>query len=130
MIPRIRVITLAAVSLTASGFSQERVTSPLSKGGTPLNAKWEGVPPEFRESLHLPEWPLPTDLSQWKRDRVEVRKTLITLMGDLPPRPDPRKVRIVSTEDHGDFTLQKIEFHNGADAIVPGYVMLPKLPAG
>lgn len=129
MFPRL-LIALAVMSLAASASGQERVTSPHSKGGTPLNPKWEGVPAEFRESLKLPEWPLPTDLGRWERDRVDVRATLVKLMGDLPPRPDPRKVRVVSTADHEGFTVDKIEFHNGADAIVPGCVMIPKSPAG
>ena len=110
--------------------AQERATSPNSKGGTPLNAKWDGVPAEFRESLQLPEWPLPTDLPQWERDRLEVRRTLVTLLGEMPERPDPAKVRVIATEDRGEFTLEKIEFHNGADALVPGYVMIPKPHAG
>ena len=66
---------------------QERVVSPHSKGGTPLNQKWEGVPAEFRSSITFPDWPLPTDLRRWERDRLEVRRTLLTLMGDLPARP-------------------------------------------
>jgi dienelactone hydrolase len=123
-------LLVALVCTSAIGFGQERVTSPRSKGGTPLNAKWEGVPAEFRESLKLPAWPLPTNLAQWQNDRLKVRETLIKLMGDLPARPDPSKVRTVSTEDRGEFTLEKIEFHNGADAIVPGYIMTPKPHAG
>ncbi len=131
MITRLAVVfALSLMSFALPSFAQERATSPHSKGGTPLNAKWEGVPEDFRASLKLPEWPLPTDLSRWERDRLEVRKTLIGLMGDLPARPDPAKVRVVSREDRGDFILEKIEFHNGADAMVPGYVMLPKTPAG
>ena len=117
-------------SFAAESFGQERVTSPHSKGGTPLNQKWEGVPAEFRESLKFPDWPLPTNLQAWERDRVDVRGTLVKLMGNLPARPDPAKVRVVATEDRGEFTLEKIEFHNGADAIVPGYIMIPKSPAG
>ena len=127
-----RYFCLAGWTMLASVavmFAQERLTSPNSKGGTPLNAKWEGVPPEFRASLQLPEWPLPTNLARWERDRVEVRKTLVGLLGDMPARPDPGKVRVVSTEDRGEFTLEKIEFHNGADALVPGYVMIPKRAA-
>jgi dienelactone hydrolase len=123
-------IAACFLSFATMSSAQERATSPLSKGGTPLNAKWDGVPPEFRESLKLPEWPLPTDLPRWQRDRLEVRQTLLKLLGNLPPRPDPSKVRVVATEDRGDFTLEKIEFHNGADAIVPGYIMIPKSPAG
>jgi dienelactone hydrolase len=120
---------LAAMSLASSASGQERATSPHSKGGTPLNQKWEGVPAEFRASLNLPEWPLPTDLRLWQRDRADVRATLVKLMGDLPPRPDSSNVRVVSREDRGEFTLEKIEFHNGADAVVPGYIMIPKTPA-
>lgn len=110
--------------------AQERATSPHSKGGTPLNAKWEGVPSEFHDSLRLPEWPLPTDLEHWQRERLAVRKTLINLLGEMPARPDPAKVRVVSREDRGNFILEKIEFHNGVDAIVPGYLMLPKGSTG
>lgn len=127
---RLVVVIFTIMSLAAPASGQERATSPHSKGGTPLNQKWEGVPAEFRASLKLPEWPLPTDLRKWERDRQDVRATLVKLMGDLPPRPDPQKVRVVSTEDRGAFTLEKIEFHNGADAIVPGYVMIPKTRAG
>ena len=123
-------IILVVLSFAVSAFGQERATSVRSKGGTPLNEKWDGVPAEFRESLKFPEWPIPTDLPRWKHDRIEVRNTLVKLMGDLPARPDPAKVRIVSTEDRGEFTLEKIQFHNGADAIVPGYIMIPKSPAG
>jgi hypothetical protein len=123
------ISALVATSFSVGAFGQERATSPHSKGGTPLNQKWEGVPAEFRESLKFPTWPLPTDLSQWQRDRGDVRATLVKLMGDLPARPSPAKVKVVSTEDRGEFMLEKIEFHNGADAIVAGYVMIPKLPA-
>ena len=132
MATRISNLTLAlCLMLPAShSFGQERATSPHSKGGTPLNPKWDGIPAEFRASLKLPEWPLPTDLPSWERDRLEVRQTVIALLGDLPPRPDPAQVRVVSREDRGDFILERIEFHNGADAIVPGYIMLPKSPAG
>jgi hypothetical protein len=121
-LPGVFLTALFAVGMSA----QERVTSPRSKGGTPLNQKWEGVPSEFRDAMKFPEWPLPTDLPKWERDRVEVRQTLVKLMGNLPPRPDPTKVRVLTTEDRGDFILDRIEFHNGADAIVPGYVMIPK----
>src|SRR3954463_3189446 len=117
MVSPLTAIVLCPVLFATSLFSQERATSPLSKGGTPLNQKWEGVPAEFRESLKLPEWPLPTDLRRWEHDRLEVRNTLVKLMGDLPARPDPRKVRVVAREDRGEFILEKIEFHNGADAI-------------
>jgi dienelactone hydrolase len=122
----VALTTLLFAHAAMDASAQERLTSPNSKGGTPLNEKWAGVPNEFRESLKLPEWPLPTDLSKWEKDRLGVRATLVKLLGDMPARPEPRKVKVIATEDRGTFTLEKIEFHNGADAIVPGYVMIPK----
>ena len=127
MLSRLPVV-IVAMSVAAGAIGQERATSPHSKGGTPLTPKWAGIPAEFRDSLKLPSWPGPTNLAQWQRDRIQVRETLVGLMGDLPVRPDPARVRIVATEDRGEFTLEKIEFHNGADAVVPGYVMIPKTP--
>ena len=44
----------------------------------------------------------------------------------MPPRPDPRKVKVVSKEDHGDYTLERFEFHNGVDMVVPGILLIPK----
>lgn len=117
---------ICLVLFASIALAQERVTPAKSKGGTLPNEPWSEVPAEFRASLKLPDWPLPTSLSQWTRDRVEVRRTLVQLMGDLPVRPNPAKVRIVSRDDRGDFILEKFEFHNGVDAIVPGYVMIPQ----
>src|SRR4051812_33040414 len=128
---RFMLVTAVVCLMTfaTASFGQERVTSPNSKGGTPLNPKWQDVPPEFRSTLTIPEWPMPTDLRRWEKDRLEVRQTLVKLMGALPPRPDPAKVKVVSHEDRGEFFLDRNEFHNGADAIVPGYVMIPKAAA-
>lgn len=123
-------LTLAAFLLAmllagSQTFAQERVTPARSKGGTPLNEAWKDVPQAYRESLSLPVWPVPTDKAKWERERSGVRDTVIKMLGNLPARPDPAKVKVVSREDKGDFFLEKFEFHNG-DVIVPGYLMLPK----
>jgi len=44
----------------------------------------------------------------------------------MPPRPDPRKIKVVSKEDKDDYTIERIEFHNGVDMIVTGLVLIPK----
>lgn len=119
-------LTVGAALTPTNGFAQVRETPQAAKGGTLNSPAWSEPPALFRESLKIPAFPVPTDRQQWERERVAVRQTLIRLLGDLPPRPDPRRVKVVSREDRGEFVLERIEFHNGVDAVVPGYVMLPR----
>ncbi|HZV36013.1 MAG TPA: alpha/beta hydrolase family protein, partial [Verrucomicrobiae bacterium] len=48
------------------------------------------------------------------------------LLGKLPPRPNVSAMQTLSREDRGDYILEKFQFDNGAGAIVPGYLVLPK----
>ena len=73
----------------------------------------------------VPELPIPATLEQWKKQRKEIRETLIKLMGDIPARPKVTPVKTLSREDKGAYTLEKFEFDNGAGAIVPGYLLIP-----
>src|SRR5262245_14304050 len=77
--------------------------------------------------MKIPDWPLPTDLKKWEgTDRAKTRATLLQCLGEMPERPDPRKVRVVSREDKGEYILEQIEFHNGVDMVVPGLLAIPK----
>jgi dienelactone hydrolase len=81
--------------------------------------------------MRIPDWPLPTDLAQWeKTDRAKTRQTLVELLGPMPPRPDPANVRVISKEDHGAYTLERFEFYNGVDMVVPGIILIPKKRVG
>lgn len=106
--------------------TQVRETPAKARGGTANSPAWSEPPALFRESLKIPAFPLPADLPRWEQERVKVRETLRGLLGDLPPRPDPKLVKVVSREDRGAFILERFEFHNGVDMIVPGYLMIPK----
>jgi dienelactone hydrolase len=44
----------------------------------------------------------------------------------MPPRPSAAKVKVLSTEQFDDFTLERFEFDNGVDMVVPGVLALPK----
>ncbi|HEV7403210.1 MAG TPA: alpha/beta hydrolase family protein [Chthoniobacteraceae bacterium] len=131
----LRRLLFIAVTLacTNSGSAQVRVTPQESKGGPTYGQyaePWVDIPESFRD-LKVPEWPVPTDLKRWQEvDRVEVRATLLRCLGDLPPRPAPAGVKVLSTEDRGDFTLEHFEFHNGVDMVVPGILAIPKKRAG
>jgi hypothetical protein len=116
------LIAIAALPL----FAQERVVPRESKGGQPQGEPWTEVPESFR-GLKIPDWPVPSDLKRWEEtDRARTRETLLRCLGEMPPRPDAKKVRVLSREDQGDYVLERIEFHNGVDMTVPGILLVPK----
>ena len=77
-----------------------------------------------------PEFTVPKTKATWERQRGEVRARLNQLLGQLPPRPKLPKVTTLTREDRGDHVFEKFTFDNGAGAIVPGYVFLPKGVSG
>ena len=82
--------------------------------------------PESFRGMKIPDWPMPTDLERWNSvDRARTRATLLQCLGDMPPRPDPRRVKVVSKEEHDGYTLERFEFHNGVDMVVPGILLVP-----
>jgi dienelactone hydrolase len=118
------------LAFLVSATAQERVTPQAAKGGEKEGEPWAAVPDSFRH-MALPEWPLPTDLNRWQStDRARTRATLLKLLGEMPPRPDPAKVHVVSRQDHDDYTLERFEFHNGVDMVVPGILLLPTKRVG
>lgn len=119
-------VGLVTALLAASAFAQVRVTPKQAKGGEKQGEPWAEVPDTFK-SMKIPDWPLPTDRQRWdKVDRLRTRATLLQCLGAMPDRPNPAKVRMVSREDRGEFTLEHFEFHNGVDMIVPGILAIPK----
>jgi dienelactone hydrolase len=122
-----RNFALIALTLAVSALAQERVTPEKAKGGFKYTTEpWTDIPESFRNA-RPPEWPLPKDLKQWQETgRVAVRKTLLECLGEMPARPDPAKVKILSREDKGEFTLERFEFFNGVDMTVPGILAIPK----
>jgi dienelactone hydrolase len=114
---------VAAVQSSAYEF----VPRPDAKPLKPVNAAWSVMPETFRAGLKFPNWPMPTNLVSWEKSgREQPRRTLLSVLGDLLPRPDPAKVRVTAKEDKGDFTIEHFEFFNGADTVVPGILLIPK----
>jgi dienelactone hydrolase len=73
-----------------------------------------------------PPFVVPDSKAGWEDTRKKIRATLWQLLGALPPRPAAPHVEILSREDRGEFLLEKFSFDNGAGAVVPGYLLLPK----
>jgi dienelactone hydrolase len=77
-----------------------------------------------------PDFTIPATRRAWERKRANVRAQLWTLLGNLPSRPRVPRVKTLGREDRDDYLLEKFEFDNAAGATVPGYLLLPKSPAG
>src|SRR5262245_39934391 len=120
-----RLSLVALLVLVVPIVAQERVKPASAKGGKGFGEPWAEVPEAYKK-LAIPEWPVPTDLAKWQKDRVQVRATLLKCLGNLPPRPDPRKVASVGKEDKGDYVYERFEFFNGVDQTVTGVLLVPK----
>jgi dienelactone hydrolase len=124
--PTLVLFLICGLAFLAPLAAQERVTPRGAKGGEKQGEPWAEVPETFR-NLTIPDWPVPTDLKRWQEvDRPRTRATLLRLLGEMPPRPDARTVKVLSREDQGDYWLERFEFHNGVDMVVPGLLLLPK----
>lgn len=65
-------------------------------------------------------------IEAWTAQRVQIRTQLWSLLGRLPARPALPVVETLSREDRGEFTVERFRFDNGAGAMVPGVLLLPK----
>lgn len=74
----------------------------------------------------VPEFVVPADRAAWETRRVEIRSTLLRCLGDLPPRPSVPVVTTLSRVDRGNHWEERFRFDNGAGAVVPGVLLLPK----
>jgi dienelactone hydrolase len=96
----------------------------MAQTNQPFARRWlEAGPP-------TPGFEVPASRPAWERQRQRVRAELWQLLGDLPPRPKSVKVETLSREDRGDYVLEKFAFDNGAGALVPGFLLLPKGVSG
>ncbi len=78
----------------------------------------------------VPTFKLRTTTAELSDQRTEVRTLLRKALGELPPRPDPAKVKIVSRVDRGEWFEERVEFDNGAGSRVPGVLLLPRKAIG
>jgi len=99
-------------------------TSVMAQTNLPIAQRWLDAAPA------MPEFQVPKSKATWERQRKEVRAQLWELLGNLPPRPEGVIVETLSREDRGDYVVEKFQFDNGAGAIVPGYLLLPKNVSG
>jgi dienelactone hydrolase len=73
-----------------------------------------------------PPLTVPESASAWLEKRDGIRRSLLELLGDMPPRPPLSAFQTLSREDKGGYHLEVIAFDNGAGEQVKGYLLLPK----
>ncbi|HBJ85063.1 MAG TPA: dienelactone hydrolase [Verrucomicrobiales bacterium] len=69
---------------------------------------------------------VPASLEAWQQQQGAIRAKLNELLGDLPPRPPVSAFQVIAKEDKGAYTLETIQFDNGAGEIVKGFLFIPK----
>lgn len=65
--------------------------------------------------ITVPEFPVPKTADEWAKRRDDVKAKVVASLGDLPERPKPPKVRLVSAEFRRGFRLEKLRLDNGID---------------
>jgi len=73
----------------------------------------------------IPPLRVPATVEDWLFHRDLTRRTLLELLGDLPPRPSPVQATVLGTEQRDGFRVERVSFDNGAGVPVPGYVLIP-----
>jgi dienelactone hydrolase/lysophospholipase L1-like esterase len=87
------------------------------------------VPRAYKE-MKLGTLQVPADAAAWRSQRPEVLRVVLRSLGDLPPRPSPQKVRLVSRELRPGYTLEQVAIDNGVDSEVSALLLIPEKRAG
>jgi len=89
------------------------------------------VPAAFKQ-LPVPPFAVPANADAWRVRRPAVLQAVAQSLGDLPPRPWPQRVRVVSRELRRGYTLERVSIDNGQHGDVSALVLVPekrRLPA-
>jgi lysophospholipase L1-like esterase/dienelactone hydrolase len=82
------------------------------------------VPDAFRK-MTAPEFTVPGTKEEWEKQRADVKAKVLATLGDLPPRPEKPKARLISVEIHPGFRLERLRIDNGVDGIMSAMLLVP-----
>ena len=83
----------------------------------------DSVPPILSGGFHSFDTPRPASAQEWEQQRIELRKKLWRLLGELPPLFTP-KVTIQKKEQCDGYTREHLTFQNGIGDTVYGYLLV------
>ncbi|CEK15465.1 alpha/beta hydrolase family protein [Chthonomonas calidirosea] len=78
----------------------------------------------------VPPLSCPPTLAEWQEQRERIKQTLLSLLGDLPPKSTPEVEQLECGQREG-VRFERFRFHNGdplggEGAIVTGYLLFPQ----
>lgn len=71
-------------------------------------------------------WTPPQSAGEWAARRRRTISALSRALGALPPRGPAPSVETLAIEETPAYRLERFRFHNGADAVVPGVLVIPR----
>jgi dienelactone hydrolase/lysophospholipase L1-like esterase len=83
------------------------------------------VPPAFQK-LPVPELRTPASAEAWRKERPQVLEAVKAALGDLPPRPSPQRVRLVTRELRCGYVVERVTIDNGVDSAVTALLLIPE----
>jgi dienelactone hydrolase/lysophospholipase L1-like esterase len=81
--------------------------------------------PEAFKKMRVPEFAVPASKDEWEKRRPDVRAKVVASLGDLPPRPEKPKARLVSAEIRPGFRLERLRIDNGVDGVMSALLIIP-----
>ncbi|HEY7157221.1 MAG TPA: GDSL-type esterase/lipase family protein [Gemmataceae bacterium] len=88
-------------------------------------AERDALVPRVYKSLKVPEFAVPANAAEWGERRSKIHKTVVQSLGDLPPRPSPQRVRLVSRELRNGYTVESVAIDNGMDGEISALLLVP-----
>jgi lysophospholipase L1-like esterase/dienelactone hydrolase len=88
-------------------------------------AQRDALVPRAYKNLKVPEFQVPGNAAAWRERRPTVRKTVVNSLGDLPARPSPQRVHLVSRELRTGYTVERVAIDNGLDNEISALLLLP-----
>jgi lysophospholipase L1-like esterase/dienelactone hydrolase len=82
------------------------------------------VPPAYKK-LPVPPFRVPKTAEAWQAERPAVLNAVSRSLGDLPPRPSPQQVRVVSRELRPGYTLERVGIDDGPQGELSALVLVP-----
>jgi lysophospholipase L1-like esterase/dienelactone hydrolase len=81
--------------------------------------------PSAYKNLPVGNFRVPESAAAWKEQRPDVLKKVLQSLGDLPARPSPQRVRLVSRELRQGYTLERVAIDNGLDGEISALLLVP-----
>ncbi len=89
-------------------------------------ARRDAVVPEAYRNVKVGQFVPPASNKEWKSRRADVYRKVVDSLGDLPPRPSPQKIRLVSREIRQGYTVDRVAIDNGVDNEVSALLLVPQ----